>query len=385
LGNDESHAAVIIGAGPAGLAASRQLQRRGLEHVVLEGGDAIASAWRNLYDSLTLHTGKHMSALPGMPFPPRTPLFPTRRQFLDYLEAYAGRFSLPVRTGCAVSAAERLDGVWRLRTTRGEITAGTLVVAAGILSNPQIPAIEGRGRFRGRMIHSIGYLRPDPFARQRVLVVGTGNSGGEIAAELATAGSAVAVAVRSGRNVLPRQLLGIPIQYYACVVGLLPVPLQKAIVSLTGRFASVRRGPPVLPPAGTSTCPDVPLIGFHLVDAIRSGRVVVRGGVDAFTERGARFSDGLEEPFDSVILATGYRAALGFLGDHVRLDRCGFAMRERRVVSLDQPHLYFVGQTYDTRGGLYNIGRDARLAARLIARDGTGRRPTGTPPARRGS
>ena len=95
--------ALVIGAGPAGLATSQELKKRGVNHLVLESGDRVAYPWSQLYDSLTLHTGKHMSALPGMPFPKDIPTFPTRLQFFDYLDCYTQKFQLPVQTGCKVT------------------------------------------------------------------------------------------------------------------------------------------------------------------------------------------------------------------------------------------------------------------------------------------
>jgi hypothetical protein len=128
------------------------------------------------------------------------------------------------------------------------------------------------------------------------------------------------------------------------------------------------RGPAVLPPpSARERCSDVPLIGFHLVDAIRAGRIKVMRSVAELTPSGARFDDGSDAPFDDVILATGYRAAVGLLGRQVEMDTCGFAARRQRVVSVDQPDLYFVGHNYDTRGALRNIGQDARLVGRMIA------------------
>lgn len=114
---------LVVGAGPAGLATPRELCRRGIEHQVLERGARIADSWESLYDTLVLHTGKHMSALPGMRFPSRTPLFPTRRQFIEYLNRYADAFRLPVRTGCTVHDAERRDGSWHLDTSDGPLSA----------------------------------------------------------------------------------------------------------------------------------------------------------------------------------------------------------------------------------------------------------------------
>src|SRR5947209_11771431 len=110
--------AVVIGAGPAGLATSRELVRHGVEHVVLERGDRVGYSWANLYESLTLHTGKHMSALPGLRLPRSAPLFVPRDAFVTYLSNYASTFALPVRTRWEVTAVERLtnsDPRWRVR------------------------------------------------------------------------------------------------------------------------------------------------------------------------------------------------------------------------------------------------------------------------------
>ena len=362
-----------MGAGPAGLATSRELARAGVEHVVLERGDRAGHTWVHLYDDLVLHTGKHLSSLPGMPFPKATPLFPTRRQFVDYLHRYAETFRLPIRANADVTSITR-NSAWTTRTASGdEIASKAVVLATGIVSNPYLPAIAQADRFGGDLMHSVHYRRPAGFEEKRVLVVGAGNSAGEIAVELARSGARVTVAVRSGARVVPLKLLGVPIQYVAAPLSRLPLGIQRRIADAIASLSTLARGPTVLPRPDDTDCPDVPLIGFHLVDALRSGAIQLRAGVAEFTATGARFADGREEPFDSVILATGYRAAMNPIGDQVRLDKCGFALRHNRVVSQDQPDLYFVGHNYDVRGGLRNIALDARRVARIITR----RKPTG--------
>jgi cation diffusion facilitator CzcD-associated flavoprotein CzcO len=361
------HDALIVGAGPAGLAVSRELGP-GVRHVVLERGDRIGHTWANLYDGLVLHTGKHLSALPGMPFPAATPLFPSRLDFLDYLRRYAGTFRVPVETNADVACLRPDQGEWIARTTRGaEFRARAIVIATGIVSNPSMPIIPGRSRFRGRIMHSVEYRRPDEYAGQRVLVVGIGNSSGEISLELAAAAAHVTVAIRSGARVVPRQILGIPVQYFSVALSPLPRKAQRAVHTAVGRISELVRGA-VLPPAVDGPCSNVPLIGLHFVNAVRAGRIRLKPGVAELTDTAARFTDGSEDAFDTVILATGYRAAVRPLGDLIRLDGCGFAARVNRVVSVDQPGLFFVGHNYDARGGLRNIAQDARLAARLVKR-----------------
>jgi putative flavoprotein involved in K+ transport len=367
LSTADLYPVVVVGGGPAGLATSAELRRRGIEHVVLERGDTVGHSWANLYDSLTLHTGKHLSVLPRMSFDGSVPLFPSRRDFVDYLQRYAEVLELPIETGRNVTSMERRNDEWLVRTNLGDITARDVVVATGIIASPRVPVIPGRERFLGRVMHSVEYRRPEGFAGRRVLVVGVGNSGGEIGAELANAGARVTIAVRSGANVMPRQIAGIPVQYLSFAMQRLPKRVRTMLAALAGRLADLRRGKPVLPKPAHGPLDAIPLIGFHLVDAIRAGKVTVRGGVMALTESGARFTDGVEEPFDDVILATGFTAALAPLGSLVRTDAKGFAMRTDRVTSADQPHLYFVGHSYDATGGLYNIKRDSALAAERIA------------------
>jgi cation diffusion facilitator CzcD-associated flavoprotein CzcO len=356
------HSAVVIGAGPAGLATSRELQRREIDHVVLERGD-VAESWSRLYDSLTLHTGKHMSHLPGMRFPRATPLFLPRETFVQYLQDYRRKFALPIESGRTVSALERRSDAWRLTVSDETLTAGAVVVASGIISNPVEPKLPGREEFRGEVRHSITYRGPEEMRGKKVLVIGAGNSAGEIASELGRAGIDTTVAVRSGANVVPLQILGIPIQYLAWGIRSLPRPAREIVVAGMRKLTELRNGPPVLPRPDVGPLDAIPLIGFRLVDAIRNGSVKLRGGVERFTPDGVRFAKGSEERFDAVLLATGFRAAIGFLGPLVQTDSRGFAQRRDRVISTDQPNLFFVGHNYDATGGITNIRRDAPLAA----------------------
>ena len=331
---------LVIGAGPAGLASSRALTMAGISHLVLERGSGPGQTWADLYDSLVLHTARPLSALPGLPFPAGTRLFPTRQDFLTYLEEYAKRFTVPLRTNASVTDLRRDSNVWRARLGSGQdVEARTVVVATGIASNPHRPRLRGESRFGGRIIHSAAYRRPDDFLGQRVLVIGTGNSGVDIGVDLATAGVDVILAGRR-RSAMPLTVAGIPSQYFGFVLA----PLLAA-----------RKG-----------CHRPPIIGTRSGAGARANAIQWRAQVIELTETGARFDDGEASSIDAVILATGYRPAVGFLNDLVRLDDCGFPQRRARVASANQPGLYFVGHRYDARGALYNIGRDASAAASLI-------------------
>ena len=147
---------------------------------------------------------------------------------------------------------------------------------------------------------------------------------------------------------------------------MLPGSVQRLATSALARVSALVHGRAVLPAPPPTACPKVPLIGLHLADALRAGAIQLKGGIAGFTESGMHFDDASEAPFDAVILATGYRAAVGLLGPLIRVDQCGFARRHDRVASDDQPDLYFVGHNYSIQGGLFNIGRDARKVARHL-------------------
>lgn len=357
-------AVIVVGAGPAGLAVSRELATRRIVHVVLERGE-IGASWRRFYDGLVLHTGRHLSSLPGMPIRHSAPLFVPRARFVRYLDDYAAAMRLPVRTGAEITGVRREADGWRLESSDGPWRCRVLVVATGIASSPVIPALPGLAEFGGRVQHSIEYRRPEPFAGRRVLVVGAGNSGGEIAAELARVAAPVSIAIRSGVVVVPREIAGIPSQYLGMLIRRLPRALAAPIVAMATRLRA-RGLPPSLPRSTASPLDELPLIGMHLPNAIAARTVHVRPGVVGFTAEAVRFADGTEARFDEVIMATGFRAALEPFEGLVQRDNRGFARRIDRVTSADQPDLFFVGHEYDASGGLANIRRDAPDAARRV-------------------
>jgi cation diffusion facilitator CzcD-associated flavoprotein CzcO len=360
-----TYPAIVVGAGPAGLAASRELAARGVEHLVLEAA-SIGSSWAGYYRSLVLHTGKHLSHLPGLRIPRDVSLFPPRDRFLAYLREYAAHFDLPVREGVRVLTARvEEDGGWMLDTSAGGFRTGALIVATGIASGPHRPTLEGEEDFGGEILHSSAYVEPSSFRGRRLLVVGVGNSGGEIAGELAAAGVDVAVSVRSGTHLMPLRILGIPSQYWGSLFGVFP----GASEGIARVLAAVRRlvaGPPPLPIPDRPLLARPPLIGDALPSAIRSGQVRVRGAIECVLPGAVRFIDGIEEPFDAIVLATGYRAAVEFLRGAVTLDAEGFPLREG-VRSPELQGLFFVGHRYESSGALAAIRSDARQVAREAA------------------
>jgi indole-3-pyruvate monooxygenase len=365
--------ALIIGAGPAGLASAACLKRRGVEAVVLEAAADVGSAWRRHYDRLRLHTVKQRSNLPGLPFGRALPRYPSRADMVAYLEAYAAHFAIAPRTNEAVRRVSVAPDGFVVESARAVYRARTVIVATGHnrVANPQ--RLPDQDRFRGALLHSSRYRAGDVFAGQRVLVVGAGNTGAEIALDLAERGAKPTLAVRAPVNVVPRDFLGLPIQTATLRLAKLPLPLADRIGRTVSRlaFGDVARlgfGRSVLGPlSAIKLRRRIPLIDVGTIAAVKRGDIAVKPGVERLTETGAVFADGSEAAFDAVVLATGFRPALdeivdvpGALDDdgHPRDWRGGGAC----------VNLFFVGFEIVPTGHLREIALRAEAVAAEIVR-----------------
>jgi len=208
----EQTSVIILGAGPSGLAAAGCLREKGVPFVVVERAGAVGSTWRNHYERLHLHTIKQFSALPGLPWPSTVPMYPSRAEVVAYLERYAAKFRIEPRFGLDVTSARHDGARWVVRAGAEEIHAGALVVATGYNRVPKQPTWPGQSTFRGEIIHSSAYKNGAAWKGKRALVVGIGNSGGEIAIDLWEHGAETAISVRSPVHVVPRDLFGLPAQ-----------------------------------------------------------------------------------------------------------------------------------------------------------------------------
>lgn len=363
---------LIVGAGPAGLATAAMLQRRGIAARILEAGPALGHSWSRYYDRLTLHTGRRVSGLPGYPLPRGYPLYVPRLAYLQYLRAYARRFNLAITPHQRVLRATRVAGLWRLTTADRTWEAPVLVAASGIASAPYIPTFPGLETFGGPALHTSAYHRAAPFAGQRIVLVGLGNSGAEIALDLSTQAAEVTLAVRSGIAIVPRQTFGLSTSYWAVALSYLPSPLVRGMRrALAGpRLRQLRAlGLPVGAPT------DFPVIGLELLAAIRAGRIRV-GGALASVEPGAvRFADGTRYPCDALVLATGFRPALDYLAEYITVPDQKKARLDIRAAPT-VPNLYFVGLYYDDlRGTLFTIGRQACAVAWAVKHSGAAHVP----------
>lgn len=266
----------------------------------------------------------------------------------------------------------RAGGGWETRTEAGEYRSKNVVVATGYTRTPVRPDWPGLASFAGRVLHSSEYQSGAAFAGQRVLVVGFGNSGGEIAIDLAEHGARPALSVRSPVNVVPRDFLGLPILAWGLVLSLLPVKLADAVGRLVCRICFGKldalglRPLPYGPMTQIRRHGRIPLLDIGTMARIRRREIEVLPGVESFDAAGARFAGGAQRPLDAVVLATGYRPALSaFLDAPDAIDERGLP---RASGAETAPGLYFCGFHVAPTGMLREIAREARRIARAIAR-----------------
>ena len=368
---------LVIGAGPAGLAAAAALKQKGRQPLVIEKAAQVGASWRNHYERLHLHTVKALSALPGMAFPADQPRYVPRRAVVDYLAAYAQRFAIQPLFGEEATSIARVEGGrWRTMTRSGRsFDSNAVVVTTGANNHPFAPEIEGQAAFAGTgtIVHSRDYRDAAPFAGRRVLVVGMGNTGAEIALDLAELGVAVALSVRSPVNIVHRDVLGRPTQQTSMLLARLPTALGDRIASLLcdltvgdlGRYGLQRS--PVSPLRQLREHGRTPVIDVGTLARIKSGEIAVHPGIRRLVAGGAEFVDGGRASFDAIVLATGYRAGMEALLPRmaVPLDDGGLPTQLAGTGSL--AGIYFVGFDLRQPGGLLRtIGQQALAVAQAI-------------------
>jgi putative flavoprotein involved in K+ transport len=362
----------IVGAGAAGLSAGAALKHVGLEPVLFDGDDQVGGTWARRYDRLHLHTVRRFSGLAHYPIPRTYPGYVPKDMFARYLREYADHFGLDVRLGHRTSRVRPEADRWLIETSGGEWLANAVVIATGRYNERRVPDWEGIEAFGRLVVHSADYSSGADFRGERVLVVGIGNSGAEIAADLAEQGASfVAISVRTPPPIIPRDLFGVvPVQLLGLAFTPVPAPrlLDRvgAVLRRVGTgdlrkygLAKAEWGP------FTARRPAVIDVGF--LHELKGGRVHVRANVQRFTERGVVFGDGREEEFDAVVAATGFSSKLAELLDVPGAVSEGGRPRFRSGRRTDFPGLYFVGFDETTRGVLYEANRDSRRLAPAIA------------------
>ena len=339
---------VVVGGSQAGLAMAWHLAQQGLRFLVLEAGPEVGHVWRSRWDSLKLFTPAQYDALPGLAFPAPADTYPTKDPVADYLQAYAAAFDLPVRLSARVTRLSKTDDGFEVQTADQTYRARQVVVATGPFQVPFVPPMAGKLDPAVTQVHSAGYRNPRALPDGPVLVVGGGNSGFQIAEELA-ATRQVDLSIATTYPMLSQRLAGRDLFWWLTRLGLLRVTVN----SRPGRRASRREfiigtNRRRLEQAGVRFRP-------RLVDA--EGRTV-------------RFADHrLLEDVGVVVWATGYRSDYAWI--HIPgVVREGHVVHRRGVTEV--PGLYFLGLSWQHTRGSALLGFVADDAAYLADRIATG-------------
>lgn len=342
---------VVIGAGQGGLAAGHYLKRAGRDFVVLDAHPRVGDAWRNRWDSLRLFTPNRYDALPGLPLPGPPQAFPGKDAMADYLESYAEHFQLPVRSSVTVERVWQEGGHYALATDHGRINAADVVLATS--GTPRVPDFAAELGPSIRQLHAIDYRRPDQLSDGPTLLVGAGNTGGEIALDLAhrsATTSARPATLLSGRDVG---------EVPGPIPDSVPLPAWRLIWWLVDRVLTVNSmgGRRVRTTLQGKGMPRV-RVTRKTLDAAGVRRVARTVGV---REGKPLLADGAVLDVANVVWCTGYERDYSWI-DLPVLDSAG-RPDHRRGIATRVPGFYFLGLPFQrsvTSGLVGGAGADAR-------------------------
>lgn len=373
-------AVLVVGAGPSGISSAYYLERAGIPYRVVDRASVIASTWANLYPSLRLNTAGFVSHLPGKHMPLRYGVYPMGRDFYRYIIDYMRDHHFNIDLGIEVRRVTPEGDLWRAETVNlktGEARTSyhnSVIIASGRFGNPYLPTIPGT--FTGRYMHAHHFHNAADFAGERVLVVGNGPTGVDIAAALTeTAQLPVLLSIRSDIVLSRRYAWGLPMAFWLLLSRKLPKKWRKPFM----KRVSYRR-PRDFSDLGITIAPNrvdrigtgAPVPERELVDGIRSGRIKPVKGLVRLEGHCAVLADGSEYEVDSVIMSTGYRPRLDYLDVQYATDVDGWPVRvDPNLTGIaGYPGLYLVGRYYRGLGPLHNVREEAEVtvdwtAARL--------------------
>jgi indole-3-pyruvate monooxygenase len=361
---------LIIGASISGLASAACVQKQGINYLIIEKESAIATPWRNHYERLHLHTNKGISNLPFKKFDNKIPRYASRVEVINYLEDYQRYFNIKPEFDTKAISVKRKDNYWVTETNKGVIQSEYIIVATGAFGKAKEIDIKGMSTFPGVIKHSSQYKTGRDFKGKKVLVVGFGNSACEIAIDLYEQGALPSISVRSAVNIVPRDLLGIPILQISLLMSRLPAKIADAINEPIMRlwFGDIKKLGLKKMKYGVfqqiKNDATTPLLDIGTIKHIKKGHIKIYKGIDHISESTVYFVDGKQDSFDTIIAAIGYERGFEQIidVDKNRFDDLKLSTSKQKYFGKDG--LYFCGFWISPRGQIREIALDAR---RIVA------------------
>ena len=369
--------ACIIGAGASGVTVAKALAQQGVDFDWFEKGSALGGLWRydndsgtsSAYRSLQIDTSSRSLAYPDFPVPPDRPAYLRAGHVLEYLESYAAEFGVAdaVQTSTEVTSVEQQGSRWVVTTDRhGPRVYDAVVVANGHLSVPRRPSFPGT--FTGQELHSHDYRTPEPFSGKSVVVVGMGNSGCDIAVDLARVAGQVHLSTRRSAWILPKYLLGVPTDRWSAFLTRrlrLPTPLARNLVKTVARVAVGPQERFGVPKPAHPIHREHATIGQELLQYVAYDWIRVRPDIASFDGREVRFTDGTSTTADAVVYATGYDPSFPFLPADL-VARAESGQLYRRIAHPEAPGLYFAGLVQPVGPTIPLVEIQGRWIARVL-------------------
>ncbi len=364
---------LIVGASVSGLASAACLQKQGIEYIIIEKTNSVATPWRNHYQRLHLHTNKRISNLPYKRFGNTIPRYPSRQQVIDYLDDYQSEFDINPVFNTEAKRIKRDSGLWITETNNGNFRAKYVIIASGAFTKPKPVQFKGMESFPGKIVHSYEYKSGSDFKEQKVLVVGFGNSACEIAVDLYEQGAKPSMSVRSPVNVIPRDVFGIPILELSLAMKSLPpkladtinAPLLRLFVGDITKLGLKKL--PYGPLEQIQKTASVPLLDIGTIKHIRQGHIGIHDDIGHIAGKTVYFKNGKAEDFDAIVAGIGYYRDYADIidVDPSRFEDLKQPLRKQKFFGNDG--LYFCGFWIAPTGQIREIGLDAQKIAKDIA------------------
>ncbi|TGK18632.1 NAD(P)/FAD-dependent oxidoreductase [Leptospira fluminis] len=359
----ESGVYCIVGGGPAGLSMARSLKSKGIPFHVFERHSDVGGIWdidnpgSPMYESAHFISSKYLSNYADFPMPDDYPDYPSNRQILAYHRAFAKEYDLykHIRFNTSVRSVEKNGSQWSVALDNGETALyDGVICASGITWSPNVPKFPGQDTFKGEILHSVKYKELSLFRGKRVLVVGAGNSGCDIACDAGVAADRAFISVRRGYYFIPKHILGIPADVFGDGAHWIPNWFSQWVFGIILKFLVGDLTKLGLPAPDHKIFETHPILNDQLIHNLRHGDVIAKGDIARLEGEYVEFQDGSKEKIDLIVVATGYHWSIPYMNETYFEWKNGRPELYLTLFNRNHENLYALGYM-ETDGGAYKM------------------------------